>query len=150
MTRPTKPASVSRPSSIEDQSASSETTVPAPRSDTTSLSALPDLKSLNLRGNFGVLYEDQNCLATLTKLTNLSLQDTDLVAEELLNLKNLPKLSELNILENNPNRFCIPYLSQLKQLKRLHFSSEYFSKEDWQQLKMALPGVEIIDFKSYD
>ncbi|MES2831237.1 MAG: hypothetical protein V4695_04515 [Pseudomonadota bacterium] len=105
---------------------------------------LPNLTVLNLRENNLKNGFTENGFANFKKLSNLNLQDTNFQEIEIEKLKTLPKLAELDLQDNALTVACIPMLKGLKHLKRLAFSSKNFMDADYEALREALPGVEMM------
>ncbi len=105
---------------------------------------LPNLVALDLQENHFKEGFAENGFANLQKLVSLNLRRTDFQLTDIEKLEALPRLSELDLQDNELTAACIPKLSELKHLKRLYFSSKNFSAMDWEILRTTLPDVEIV------
>ena len=76
-------------------------------------------------------------------LQKLSVQKTEITGSNLRALSNLKYLENLNVYNTKFNNSAISDLTELSSLKRLYLWNTNISREGVQQLKNALPDVEI-------
>lgn len=83
-------------------------------------------------------------IAQLTDLSELILRDSNIFGAD---LKNLPTLTQLNVLDLSGTQVTDQHMEpvmQVNTLKRLDLSRTAVTKEMIQQIKAALPECEII------
>ncbi len=81
-------------------------------------------------------------LATLSNLTRLSLENTQITDEGLSNLKSLSKLQYLNLRGNKITRAGLIQLENLKALKSLNVYQTLIKPEEIESLKKSFPYLE--------
>lgn len=81
-------------------------------------------------------------LATLSNLTRLSLENTQITDEGLSNLKSLSKLQYLNLRGNKITRAGLIQLGDLKALKSLNVYQTLIKPEEIESLKKSFPYLE--------
>lgn len=101
------------------------------------LASLPDLHSLTISYT---QFKRQNLprLSKLVKLRYLGLAGLDLMDSDIKAIAGLP-IEELVMDDNNLTPAAVPYLCQLKSLRKLSFPSYGLKPKDWKQLGKALP-----------
>jgi len=101
------------------------------------LAALPRLRSLTISYT---QFKRQNLpkLAKLTNLRYLGMAGLDMMDSDIKVLSGMP-VEELLLDDNNLTPAVVPYLCQLKNLRKLSFPSFGLKAKDWKQLSKALP-----------
>ncbi|GIW82179.1 MAG: hypothetical protein KatS3mg105_3986 [Gemmatales bacterium] len=107
------------------------------------LKELKELVHLNLRG-LNVTDELAVHLKDLKSLTRLHLEKTKITDKALEHLRGLTNLEYLNLYGTAVSDAGLKHLAGMKKLKKLYLWQTKVTDKGVEQLKKALPGVEVI------